>query len=117
MDSKKLPKVDVSDMMKDVIIEISNKMLGIATVLNKNKIVGVIADGDLRRQLLKSQDISKVKASDIMSKNPKIVSKNILATKALSIMKINKISQLVVADKGEYIGILHIQSLIKEGII
>ena len=117
MDSKKLPKVDVSDMMKDVIIEISNKMLGIATVLNRNKIVGVIADGDLRRQLLKSQDISKVKASDIMSKNPKIVSKNILATKALSIMKINKISQLVVAEKGKYIGILHIQSLIKEGII
>jgi arabinose-5-phosphate isomerase len=117
MDSKKLPKVDVSDMMKDVIIEISNKMLGIATVLDKNKIVGVIADGDLRRQLLKSQDISKVKASDIMSKNPKIVSKNILATKALSIMKINKISQLVVAEKGKYIGILHIQSLIKEGII
>ena len=104
-------------MMKDVIIEISNKMLGIATVLNRNKIVGVIADGDLRRQLLKSQDISKVKASDIMSKNPKIVSKNILATKALSIMKINKISQLVVAEKGKYIGILHIQSLIKEGII
>ena len=117
MDSKKLPKVDVSDMMKDVIIEISNKMLGITTVLDKDKIVGVIADGDLRRQLLKSQDISKVKASDIMSKNPKIVSKNILATKALSIMKINKISQLVVAEKGKYIGILHIQSIIKEGII
>jgi arabinose-5-phosphate isomerase len=52
-----------------------------------------------------------------MSKNPKIVSKNILATKALSIMKINKISQLVVAEKGKYIGILHIQSIIKEGII
>lgn len=117
MDSKKLPKVDVSDMMKDVIIEISNKMLGITTVLDKDKIVGVIADGDLRRQLLKSQDISKVKAFDIMSKNPKIVSKNILATEALSIMKINKISQLVVAEKGKYIGILHIQSLIKEGII
>ena len=117
MDSKKLPKVDVSDMMKDVIIEISNKMLGITTVLDKDKIVGVIADGDLRRQLLKSEDISKVKASDIMSKNPKIVSKNILATKALSIMKINKISQLVVAEKGKYIGILHIQSIIKEGII
>ncbi len=117
MDSKNLPKVNVSDMMKDVIIEISNKMLGITTVLDKGKIVGVIADGDLRRQLLKSQDISKVKASNIMSKNPKIVSKNILATEALSIMKINKISQLVVAEKGKYIGILHIQSLIKEGII
>ena len=71
----------------------------------------------MKNEFLKSQDISKVKAFDIMSKNPKIVSKNILATEALSIMKINKISQLVVAEKGKYIGILHIQSLIKEGII
>ena len=103
--------------MKDVIIEISNKMLGIAVVLDKNKIVGVITDGDLRRQLLKSQDISKVKANEIMTKNPKIINKNILATEALIIMKTNKISQLIVAEKNKYIGVLHIQSLIKEGII
>ena len=117
IDSKSLPKVDASDLMKDVIIEISNKMLGIAVVLDKNKIVGVITDGDLRRQLLKSHDISKVKADEIMSKNPKIINKNLLATEALLIMKANKISQLIVAEKNKYIGILHIQSLIKEGII
>jgi len=117
IDTNKMPKVDISDLMKDVIIEISNKMLGIAVVLDKYKIVGVITDGDLRRQLLKSQDISKIKASDIMSKNPKIINKNILASEALSIMRINKISQLVVADKNKYIGVIHIQSLIKEGII
>ena len=117
IDSKSLPKVDASDLMKDVIIEISNKMLGITVVLDKNKIVGVITDGDLRRQLLKSHDISKVKADEIMSKNPKIINKNLLATEALLIMKANKISQLIVAEKNKYIGILHIQSLIKEGII
>ena len=117
IDTKSLPKVDVSDLMKDVIIEISNKMLGIAVVLDKNKIVGVITDGDLRRQLLKSQDISKVKANEIMSKNPKIINKNALATEALLIMKTNKISQLIVAEKNKYVGVLHIQSLIKEGII
>ena len=117
IDTKSLPKVDASDLMKDVIIEISNKMLGIAVVLDKNKIVGVITDGDLRRQLLKSQDISKVKADEIMSKNPKIINKNLLATEALLIIKTNKISQLIVAEKNKYIGILHIQSLIKEGII
>ena len=60
IDTNILPKVDISDLMKDVIIEISNKMLGIAAVLDENKIVGVITDGDLRRQLLKSQDISTV---------------------------------------------------------
>jgi len=117
IDSKFLPKVDASDLMKDVIIEISNKMLGITVVLDKNKIVGVITDGDLRRQLLKSHNISKVKADEIMSKNPKIINKNLLATEALLIMKANKISQLIVAEKNKYIGILHIQSLIKEGII
>ena len=117
IDTKSLPKVDASDLMKDVIIEISNKMLGITVVLDKNKIVGVITDGDLRRQLLKSQDISKVKADEIMSKNPKIINKNLLATEALLIMKTNKISQLIVAEKNKYVGVLHIQSLIKEGII
>ena len=117
IDSKSLPKVDASDLMKDIIIEISNKMLGITVVLDKNKIVGVITDGDLRRQLLKSHNISKVKADEIMSKNPKIINKNLLATEALLIMKANKISQLIVAEKNKYIGILHIQSLIKEGII
>jgi len=117
IDTKSLPKVDASDLMKDVIIEISNKMLGIAVVLDKNKIVGVITDGDLRRQLLKSQDISKVKANEIMSKNPKIINKNLLATEALLIMKTNKISQLIVAEKNKYVGVLHIQSIIKEGII
>ena len=117
IDTKSLPKVDASDLMKDVIIEISNKMLGITVVLDKNKIVGVITDGDLRRQLLKSQNISKVKANEIMSKNPKIINKNLLATEALLIMKTNKISQLIVAEKNKYVGVLHIQSLIKEGII
>ena len=117
IDTKSLPKVDASDLMKDVIIEISNKMLGIAVVLEKNKIVGVITDGDLRRQLLKSQDISKVKANEIMSKNPKIINKNLLATESLLIMKTNKISQLIVAEKNKYVGVLHIQSLNKEGII
>ena len=117
IDTKSLPKVDASDLMKDVIIEISNKMLGIAVVIEKNKIIGVITDGDLRRQLLKSQDISKVKANEIMSKNPKIINKNALATEALLIMKTNKISQLIVAEKNKYVGVLHIQSLIKEGII
>ena len=117
IDTKTLPKVDISDLIKDVIIEISNKMLGIATVFNKNNIVGVITDGDLRRQLLKSQDISNITAAEIMSKNPKIIDKGLLAADALVIMKKNKISQLVVTEKNKYIGILHIQSLIKEGIV
>jgi arabinose-5-phosphate isomerase len=105
-----------NDNIKDVIIEISNKMLGITPVLSKNLIVGVITDGDLRRILLNNQEISGLVASDIMSINPQIIDFEIKALDALKIMKNNKISQLIVTKDNEYYGILHIQNVIKEGI-
>ena len=102
--------------IKDVIIEISNKMLGITPVFSKDTIVGVITDGDLRRTLLNNQEISKLKAKDIMSTNPQIIDSETLASEALEIMKKNKISQLIVTNNNSYLGVIHIQSLIKEGI-
>ena len=113
-DSK--PMVDENDSMKDVIIEISAKMLGITPVLSKALIVGVITDGDLRRTLLKNSEISTLKAKDIMSINPQVIDSEIKAIDALEIMKENKISQLIVTKNNEYFGVLHIQNLIKEGI-
>ena len=113
-DSK--PMVDEDDSIKDVIIEISAKMLGITPVLSKALIVGVITDGDLRRTLLKNSEISTLKAKDIMSINPQVIDSEIKAIDALEIMKENKISQLIVTKNNEYFGVLHIQSLIKEGI-
>ena len=110
------PMVSTDDDIKDVIIEISNKMLGITPVFSKDTIVGVITDGDLRRTLLNNQEISKLKAKDIMSTNPQIIDSETLASEALEIMKKNKISQLIVTNNNSYFGVIHIQSLIKEGI-
>ena len=116
IDSAVKPMVSTDDDIKDVIIEISNKMLGITPVFSKDTIVGVITDGDLRRTLLNNQEISKLKAKDIMSTNPQVIDSETLASEALEIMKKNKISQLIVTNKNSYLGVIHIQSLIKEGI-
>ena len=116
IDSALKPMVSIDDDIKDVIIEISNKMLGITPVFSKDTIVGVITDGDLRRTLLNNQEISKLKAKDIMSTNPQIIDSETLASEALEIMKKNKISQLIVTNNNLYFGVIHIQSLIKEGI-
>ena len=110
------PMVLEDDNIKSVIIEISNKMLGITPVFSENLIVGVITDGDLRRTLLNHSDISILKAKDIMSVNPKIIDSETMASEALEIMKGNKISQLIVTTDKQYSGVIHIQSLIKEGI-
>ena len=116
VDTDLKPMVTVNDNIKDVIIEISNKMLGITPVLSKNSIVGVITDGDLRRTLLNNQEISNLVAGDIMSINPQIIDFEIKAVDALKIMKNNKISQLIVTKENKYYGVLHIQNIIKEGI-
>ena len=116
IDSAVKPMVSTDDDIKDVIIEISNKMLGITPVFSKDTIVGVITDGDLRRTLVNNQEISKLKAKDIMSTNPQIIDSETLASEALEIMKKNKISQLIVTNNNLYFGVIHIQSLIKEGI-
>ena len=116
VDTDLKPMVTENDNIKDVIIEISNKMLGITPVLSKNSIVGVVTDGDLRRTLLNNQEISNLVARDIMSINPQIIDFEIKAVDALKIMKNNKISQLIVTKENEYYGVLHIQNIIKEGI-
>ena len=116
VDTDLKPMVTENDNIKDVIIEISNKMLGITPVLSKNSIVGVVTDGDLRRTLLNNQEISNLVAGDIMSINPQIIDFEIKAVDALKIMKNNKISQLIVTKENEYYGVLHIQNIIKEGI-
>ena len=116
VDTDLKPMVAENDNIKDVIIEISNKMLGITAVLSKNSIVGVITDGDLRRTLLNNQEISNLVAGDIMSINPQIIDFELKAVDALKIMKNNKISQLIVTKDNKYYGVLHIQNIIKEGI-
>ena len=111
------PKVNVSSSVQDVIIEISSKRLGATVVLYGKKISGLITDGDLRRMLEKGSDINNLLASDIMTENPKCISKNTLAAVALGVMEENNISQLIIEDEGTYFGIIHLHDILKEGIL
>ena len=112
------PKVHTDTAVKDVIIEISEKMLGVTAVVDKNKIVGIITDGDLRRMLTSNEDFSQLKAKDIMSANPKRIDKDAMAVDAKELMEEFGITQLLVEDQNEnYVGVVHLHDLIKEGII
>ncbi len=111
------PKVVASTSIKEVIIEITKKMLGVTAVVENNKIIGIITDGDLRRMLTKVDDFSKLTAKDIMSSNPKRINAEAMAIDALELMEANGISQLLVEENGNYSGVVHLHDLIKEGII
>ena len=111
------PKVNVSSSLHDVIIEISSNRLGATAVVDGNSIYGIITDGDLRRMLENGSDINNLIASDIMTENPKCISKNALAAEALGVMEVNQISQLVIEDEGTYFGIIHLHDILKEGIL
>jgi len=112
------PAVHEENLLKDVIIEITKKRLGVTVVLDKNKnIIGIITDGDLRRMLEKDLHHAGVKARDIMTSNPKTIDSNSLAVNALEIMRNKNITQLIVTKDKKYFGIIHLHDLIKEGII
>ena len=103
--------------IKDVIIEITKKRLGAVAVVDNNKVIGIITDGDVRRMLESHDNIASLSASDIMGKAPIHISKDELAVNALGLMRQNNITQLIAIDQGEYFGIIHIHDLIKEGIV
>lgn len=111
------PRVDSSAGIQEVIIEISGKRLGATAVLEQDRLVGIITDGDLRRMLQNRSGFEQLTASDIMSKNPKTISKDTLAADALQIMRRNNITQLLVVDQEVYTGIVHLHDILNEGII
>ena len=111
------PQVKPSDIMTQAIIEISEKMLGAAAVIDNDKLVGIVTDGDLRRMLMKHPNIEAVKVSDIMTKNPTTIEKSAHVADALNIMQSKEISVLPVLENGKYVGMIHIHDNIKEGII
>nr|MBP7103339.1 CBS domain-containing protein [Bacteroidales bacterium] len=112
------PQVNPSDNLNTIIYEISSKRLGVTAVIDNNKIVGIITDGDLRRMLQSSQNIQNIKAEDIMSRAPKLINENEMAVKSLEIMRTNNItSLLVINDNKEYVGVVHLHDIIREGII
>ena len=112
------PFVAKDDNIKKVIVEISKKRLGATAILNeKNEPIGIVTDGDIRRMFENYDDFNKLKAMDIMTPNAKKINTNLLAVEALQLMKTYNISQLLVMENDEYVGMLHLHDLIKEGII
>ena len=111
------PRVTPDTKIKDVIIEISEKMLGVAIVVENDKVAGIVTDGDLRRMLSKTEDFSMLTAKDIMGTNPKCIDINAMAVHAMEPIETNDISQLIVLDNDKYAGVVHLHDLIKEGIL
>ena len=110
------PQVKPTDDLKKVIVEISGSRLGATAVVDKGKLIGIITDGDLRRMLHRSGNTLATKARDIMTLKPRTVSPDNMAADAFVLMESNNITQLVVADKGKYLGFIHLHDLLKEGI-
>ena len=111
------PQVVSGATINEVIIEISNKRLGATAVIDNEKLVGVITDGDLRRMLEKRINFENLQAKDIMCTQPKTIQIDALAFDALQMMEKHNISQLVIMDGQQYKGIIHIHEIIKEGIV
>lgn len=110
------PEVDPDDNLAQVIIEMTKKRLGAAVVTENGKLLGIITDGDLRRMLMKHPDIEKIKASEIMTPNPKTIDENALVADALHKMRQNSITQLPVVSGEAYLGVIHLHDILKEGI-
>lgn len=117
LDGTHKPEVTPQSSIKTAIVEISEKRLGVTAVIEDNKVVGIITDGDIRRMLNDRDNIAGVTAADIMTRNPKTIRSTDMAADALNTMENHAITQLVVADNGEYKGILHLHDILKEGIV
>ncbi|PQB03905.1 KpsF/GutQ family sugar-phosphate isomerase [Aureitalea marina] len=111
------PMVSPDANVKEVIVEISEKMLGVTAVIEDDKIIGIITDGDLRRMLVSVDNMNGVTARDIMTKDPKLIDNDAMAVKAMELMDQHGITQVLAQENGKYMGVVHIHNLTKEGII
>jgi arabinose-5-phosphate isomerase len=114
-----IPVVTEDAGMKEVILEMTSKRFGATTVVNeKRELVGIFTDGDLRRLVEKTEEVFQLKAREVMTRNPKTISEEELAAKALNRMEFYNITCLIVPDgKKEPIGILHLHDLLKAGVV
>ena len=111
------PQVGPDCSLKEVIVEMTKKRLGVTAVINKdNDLLGIITDGDLRR-MLERNGLDHVLAKDIMTADPKTIEPSEMAVNALDIMRKKEITHLVVAENKKYLGIIHLHDLVKEGLL
>ena len=109
--------ISLKSGINEVIIEISEKRLGVTAVTENSRIVGIITDGDIRRMLEQHTSIQDLKALDIYHKAPITIDPNELAVNALALMEQKDISQIIVAEESNYVGMIHMHDLMREGIL
>ena len=113
-----IPKVFENVEAQEVIAEMSQKRLGMTIVTDKSgKLKGVVTDGDLRRLMENNKDISKLNASNMKVKNPKTITQETLAAKAIQVMEEHSITSLVVSNENEIEGVIHLHDILKAGIV
>jgi len=117
LDDSRKPMVQADATIQTVIFEISEKRLGVTAVIENDKIIGIITDGDIRRMLSKTETITGIKARDIMTIKPKMIQSDDMVVKALNIMEDFSITQLIVSDDSIYKGVIHLHDILKEGIV
>ncbi len=117
LDQQNKPTVDYNADIQNIIIEISGKRLGVTAVVEKDQLVGIITDGDIRRMLQNNTDFLQISAKDIMSPNPKTIDIDCLVSEALDMMEDHEITQLLVTENGQYVGVIHLHDIIKEGML
>ena len=117
LDTTHKPLVTPEANIKTVIMEISEKRLGVTAVVENEKVIGIITDGDIRRMLNKTETITGLTAKDIMTVNPKRIKSTDLVSDALNILEDFSITQLMVIDQDEYKGVIHLHDILKEGIV
>lgn len=117
LDQDKKPMVCPDSSIKDVIVEISKKRLGVTAVVDQDKLVGIITDGDIRRMLQDRDVLTNIQAKDIMSTSPKSIEATQKVSEALSVLEDNAITQLLVTQDNKYVGVIHLHDILKEGIL
>jgi arabinose-5-phosphate isomerase len=112
------PSVKLNTSLKEVILTISKNRLGATSVINdSNNVEGIITDGDIRRMLEQHNTIQQLTAADIYHKSPITIGADALAVEALALMQEKDISQIIIADDNQYIGMIHMHDLMREGIL
>lgn len=109
--------VSINTQLKDAIVVMSKKALGIVCVVENDRLVGVFTDGDLRRALSKEIDVYNIVIDELMIRTPITVSSNLLAVEALKLMNDRNISALPVVDNGKLVGTIRINDITGMGIV
>ncbi len=117
--NENVPAVTLGTLLKDALLEMTQKKLGITTIVSADgKLSGIFTDGDVRRAFDRNSDVHTTRIDEVMTKKPKVIPADMLAAEALHIMESHKITSLVVVDPAERpVGIVHIHDILRAGIV